>query len=116
MSGSKSYLSLGSEVSTLKLTREVPMENRSIELQECVAHHDRPVIVGVRAGALFVYRVNDVMRPSRRKTCTNHMVEEISQVRNQSTKVVLKELSLKTFLICCFAVVHHPNDLFDVPV
>jgi hypothetical protein len=34
-------------VSMLKLTREIPMESRSIELRECVAHHDRPVIVGI---------------------------------------------------------------------
>jgi hypothetical protein len=44
------------------------------------------------------------------------MVEEMSQVRNQSTKTVLKELCLKTFLIYCFVVIHHPNSLSDVPV
>jgi hypothetical protein len=42
------------------------------------------------------------------------MVEEIIQVRNQSTKIVLKELFLKTFLICCFVVFHHPDGLPDV--
>jgi hypothetical protein len=47
MRGSESCLSLSSEVSTLKLTRELPMENRSIELRECMAHHDRPANVGV---------------------------------------------------------------------
>ena len=61
MRGSESCMSLSSEVSTLKLTRELPMENRSIELRECMAHHDRPVIVGIRARAQFVYRVNDVV-------------------------------------------------------
>jgi hypothetical protein len=67
-----------------------------------MAHHDHPVIVGIQARARFVYRVNDVMQPSRRKTYTNHMVEEINQVRNQRMKTMLKELFLKTFLICYF--------------
>ena len=61
MSESESCLSLSSEVSTHKPTRELPMESRSIELRECMAHHDRPIIVGIRAGPQFVYRVNDVM-------------------------------------------------------
>jgi hypothetical protein len=47
MSGSNSCPSLSSEVSMLKLTRELPMENRSIELRECMAQHDPPIIVGV---------------------------------------------------------------------
>ena len=35
------------------------------------------------------------------------MVEEINQVANQSTEIVLKELCLVAFLIECFVVVHH---------
>jgi hypothetical protein len=66
MIGPESCLSPSSEVSTLKLTRELHMESRSIELRECMAHHDRPVIVGIRAGARFVYRVNDVVMPSEK--------------------------------------------------
>jgi hypothetical protein len=63
MCGSKSCLSPSSEVSTLKLTRELPMESCSIELRECMAHHDRLVIVGIRAGARFVYLVGCRMVP-----------------------------------------------------
>jgi hypothetical protein len=47
MSRSESSLSLSFEVSTLNFTRELPMESRTIELRECMAHHDSPVIVGV---------------------------------------------------------------------
>jgi hypothetical protein len=47
MSGSKFYLSPSSKVSTLQLTRELPMENRILELRESMAHHDHLVIVGV---------------------------------------------------------------------
>jgi hypothetical protein len=61
MSGFETYLSPNSEVSTLNLTRELHMENHSIELQECMAHHDHLKIVGIQARARFVYRVNDVM-------------------------------------------------------
>jgi hypothetical protein len=51
MSGSESCLPPNFEVSTLKLTRELHMENCSIELRECMAHHDLPLIVGLRDGA-----------------------------------------------------------------
>jgi hypothetical protein len=61
VSESKSFLSLSSEVSMLNLTRELHMESSSIEFQECMAHHGRPIIVGIQVGAQFVYRVNDVM-------------------------------------------------------
>jgi hypothetical protein len=61
MSGSESCLFPSFEVSTLMLPIELHMENRSIELQECMAYHDRPVIIGIRARARFVYWVSDVM-------------------------------------------------------
>jgi hypothetical protein len=51
ISGSESCLSHSFEVSTLKLTRELHIKNCRIELRECMAHHDCPVIVGIRAGA-----------------------------------------------------------------
>jgi hypothetical protein len=63
MSGSKSRMSHSDEVSTLKLTRELHMENCNIELRERVVHHDCLVVVGIRGRALFVYWVNDMMRP-----------------------------------------------------
>jgi hypothetical protein len=47
MSGSEIYLSSNSVGSTLKLVRELHMENRSIELRECVTHHDRLVVIGI---------------------------------------------------------------------
>jgi hypothetical protein len=44
------------------------------------------------------------------------MVEEINQVRNQSTKSMLKELCMETFLVFCSVVVHHPNGIPDVTI
>jgi hypothetical protein len=44
------------------------------------------------------------------------MVEEIIQVRNQSTKTMLKELELETLFVCCFVATRHPNGLSDVIV
>jgi hypothetical protein len=51
MSGYESFLPPGSEVPTIKLTRELHMENRSVELRECMTHHVCPVIVGIQARA-----------------------------------------------------------------
>ena len=44
------------------------------------------------------------------------MVEEISQITNQRAETVLEELCLVAFLVCCFAAVHRPDGLPDVPV
>jgi hypothetical protein len=54
-------MSPSSEVSLLKVTGELHMENYSMQLRECVAHHDRPVVVGICAGTGFMNRVDDVM-------------------------------------------------------
>ena len=54
-------LSSSSELSLLKVTRELHMENHGIQFQECVAHHDRPVVVGICVGTRFMNRVDDVM-------------------------------------------------------
>jgi hypothetical protein len=50
MSRSESCLSPTSQGSLIKHLREFRMENRDIELQERVAHHDRHVVVGIRMG------------------------------------------------------------------
>jgi hypothetical protein len=47
MSGLESCLPPSSKVSLFKLTRELHMENCSIELRERVAHHDCLVVVGI---------------------------------------------------------------------
>ena len=47
MSGLETCLSSSFEGSLFKLTRELHVENCSIELPERVTHHDRPVVVGI---------------------------------------------------------------------
>jgi len=63
-----------------------------------------------------MYQVDDVMLPCQWKTFTDHVVEEINQVKNHSTKTVLNKLDLETFLVCCFVVAHHQNSLFNVTI
>jgi hypothetical protein len=61
VSRSKTCLSPSSEVSLLKVTGELHMENQSIQFRECVAHHDRPVVVGICAGTGFMNQMDDVV-------------------------------------------------------
>ena len=60
--------------------------------------------------------VDNVVRPNWRESFSNHMVEDFGQITNQRAETVLEELCLVAFLVCCFAVVHRPDGLLDVPV
>jgi hypothetical protein len=60
MSESESDLSFSSKVSPLKLSRELLMEDRSIELREHVANNDHSAIVKIFDSTQFVNRMNCV--------------------------------------------------------
>lgn len=60
----KSSLSPGSEVSLLKFSRKLQMEDGGIKFSKCVTHHDRPIVIWIHARGRFVDRVNNVVRPS----------------------------------------------------
>ena len=47
-------LSSSSELSLLKVTRELHMENHVMQFQEFVAHHDRPVVFRICVGTRFM--------------------------------------------------------------
>ena len=54
-------LSSSSELSLLKVTGELHMENCIIQYRECVAHHDRPVVVEICAWTGFMNQMDDVV-------------------------------------------------------
>jgi hypothetical protein len=58
---SESNLSSSSKLPSLKLPRELQMEDCSIEFGKRVANHDCPVVIGIRTRAQFVDQVNNVM-------------------------------------------------------
>lgn len=61
-------------------------------------------------------QVDNVVRPNWRKSFSNHMVEEIGQITNQRAETMLEKLCLVAFLVCCFATIHRPDGIPNVPV
>lgn len=73
MCRTKPCLCLSSKESPLKLPRELHMKDRSIELGEGVAYHDRSIVVWICIRTRFMDQVISVVRPRTWKIYINNM-------------------------------------------